>query len=81
MTGRGNFRSDQLDKLKHFLLSHPEGVTGQQLADFIGVSHCRAMRLLDVADETGFLTCTDGNHRQMLIYAYENVKNYARNIV
>jgi hypothetical protein len=72
MTGRGNYNENQLEKLKQFLLANPKGVTGIQLADYIGVSHARAMRLLDVADQNGFLTCIDGNSRNMLIYAYEN---------
>jgi hypothetical protein len=73
MTGRGNYNQDQLAKLKRFLLANPQGVTGIQLADYIGVSHARCMRLLDVADQNGFLTCIDGNSRNMLIYAYDNV--------
>jgi hypothetical protein len=53
-------------------LTHPEGVTGIQLANYVGVSHSRAMRLLDIADENGFLTCIDGIGKNTLIYAYEN---------
>jgi hypothetical protein len=56
-------------------LLHPEGVSGIKLADYIGVTHSRVMRLLDVADENGFLTCIDGTGKNTLIYAYENARN------
>jgi len=72
MTGRGNYNQEQLARLKEYLLAHPEGVTGSMLAGYIGVSHARAMRLLDVADQNGFLTCIDGIGRDTRIFACEN---------
>jgi len=72
MTGRGNYNREQLAKLKEYLLAHPDGVTGTKLAAYIGVCHARAMKLLDAADQNGFLTCIDGTGREMKIFAYEN---------
>jgi uncharacterized protein len=73
MTGRGNFRADQIEKLKDCLMAHPEGITGIELANAIGVTHARAMRLLDAADQNGFLTCLDGTGKNTRFYALENV--------
>jgi DNA-binding MarR family transcriptional regulator len=74
-TGRGNFNRKQLERLYKYLLRHPAGVSGQDLADFIGVTHARAMRILDVMDQNGYLTCIDGEKQNMLVFAYANVKN------
>jgi hypothetical protein len=69
-TGRGNVNTAQLERLKAYMLAHPEGVNGAGLARAAGVSHARAMRLLDAADAGGFLTYEEGSGKQTRYFVY-----------
>ena len=46
-TGRGNIRTDEVDKVKAYMRQHPEGVTAVVIAKNVGCSQARARGLLD----------------------------------
>ena len=66
-TGRGHRNEDQLSKAKQFFRANPRGVIPIELADYLGCSQPRAMRIIDMF--SGSSTESENFNDSFLVYS------------
>ena len=84
-TGRGHVDTVQLEKAKEFMRLHPEGVTAISVANHVGCSQARAVRLMDILSEASeandFLVYSDEDTEPTLYFIFQDDREgrYERN--
>jgi len=69
-TGRSHVDDERVEKAKEFMrFKHPEGVRAIDVAEFVGCTQSRAMRILDLLSKgTEFLVYMDDEKQPTLYY-------------
>jgi hypothetical protein len=71
--GRGKINENQLEKVKEILLKkRPNGVKINEIAEYVGCTRSRALRLLDVlSKDNDFLVYMEGEHKATRFFYYQ----------
>ena len=73
LTWKGHIDTEQVEKTKEFLRSHPQGVRASDVARYVGCSTFRVLRLIDIlSNGSGFLVGMDDDVKPPRYFMYKD---------